>query len=155
MNIRIDHLFNHPEHIGLVAGWIYNEFWVGKPGYRVEYFEARLREANDPDRIPLSLLAVSDGRPVGTINLIHNDNPKRPDLHPWLAALIVVPEERRRGIGTMLVRALVREAERLGYSDLFLGTDIPAFYERLEAEHYDWATETLQIMRIALRVPHV
>jgi predicted N-acetyltransferase YhbS len=147
--VQIDHLFNHPEHIGLVAGWIYSEFWVGKPGYSVEYFEARLREADNSDRIPLSLLALSDGRPVGTINLVENDNPKRPDLHPWLAALIVVPEERRRGIGTALVRTLLSEAKRLGFSELFLGSDIPGFYERLGAEHFDWATETLQIMRIA------
>jgi predicted N-acetyltransferase YhbS len=151
MNVRIDHLFSHPEHVRLVAGWIYHEFWLGKPGHSVESFEARLREASDPDRIPLSLIAFYEGRPAGTVNLIDNDNPNRPELRPWLAALLVVPEYRGRGIGTRLVRELVREAGRLGFSELFLGTDIPAFYERLGARHYGWATETLRIMRIALR----
>ena len=56
MNVSVDHLFAHQEYLPLIAGWIYNEFWLGKPGYSVPTFEGLLRQANDPNRIPLSLL---------------------------------------------------------------------------------------------------
>ena len=150
MNTRSDHLLQHPGHVRLVAGWIYHEFWEGRAGYSVETFEALLHEASDPDHIPLSLIALTDGRPAGTVNLIHNDDAIRPHLHPWLAALVVVPEFRRRGVGADLVRALVGEARRLGFFELFLGTDIPGFYQKLGAVIHERVTETFCIMRIPL-----
>ncbi len=150
MTLRIDHLFRHPEHIRLVAGWIYHEFWRDKPGYSIEVFEGLLRRASDPARIPLSLLALDDEEPAGTVNLIQSDSPSRPHLHPWLAALFVAPAHRGRGIGEALCRALVAEARRLGVTDLYLCTDIPAFYSALGAEPYEPLTGSLCIMRFRL-----
>ncbi len=147
MILRIEHLFGHPEHVPLVAGWIYDEFWRDKPGYSVEVFEGLLRQAGDPDRIPLSLLALADGAPAGTVNLVHSDSQRRPDLHPWLAALFVAPAHRGRGIGGALCRALVAEAGRLGVSDLYLGTDIPKFYVALGADLHERFDDGLCIMR--------
>jgi predicted N-acetyltransferase YhbS len=135
--LQIDHLFAHPEYIRSVAGWIHGEFWHEKGGHTFETLEAALRAASDPDVLPVSLLALVDGAPAGTVNLIHSDSPSRPDLHPWLAALFVLPEHRRRGVGGALCRALVREARRLAIAELFLGTDIPGFYARLGAEPYE------------------
>jgi predicted N-acetyltransferase YhbS len=148
--LKIDHLFDHPERIRLVAGWIYEEFWRDQAGYSVETFELLLRQANGPGRIPLSLLALVDGEPAGTVNLIHSDSRSRPRLQPWLAALFVVPEHRGRGVGRALCRALVAEARLLGVSELFLGTDIPGFYAALGAEHYEQVTDSDCIMRFRL-----
>ena len=150
MRLQIDHLYDHPEHIRLVAGWIYAEFWRDQPGYSVETFELLLRQANGPGRIPLSLLALVDGDPAGTVNLIHSDSKSRPRLQPWLAALVVVPERRGRGVGRALCRALVAEARLLGVSELFLGTDIPAFYAALGAELHEQISDTDCIMRFRL-----
>ncbi len=150
MSLRIDHLFEHPEHLPEVARWIYEEFWRDRAGYSVATFERLLREASDPDRVPLSLLALADGRPAGTVNLVHTDSETRPDLHPWLAALVVVPERRGLGIGSALVRALLGHAARLGFRELFLGTDIPAYYARFGAERVQTVRGELCIMRVAL-----
>ena len=147
---KIDYLFNHPERIRTVATWIYEEFWRDKPGYSVETFELLLRQACDPDRIPLSLLALTDGKPAGTVNLIHSDSESRPHLHPWFAALFVHPDFRHQGIGSGLSRALLSEARRLGIPELFLGTDIPAFYAALGAELHEQVSETACIMRFRL-----
>lgn len=147
---EIVHLFKHPRHLPLVAGWIYHEFWAGKPGYSVALFEDLLRQADDPGRIPLSLLALDEGRPAGTVNLIHCDSQRRPDLHPWLAALVVPPGARGRGIGSALVRAVASEARRLGFNEVFLGTDIPVFYEPLGARVFQRFEDALCIMRIPL-----
>jgi predicted N-acetyltransferase YhbS len=150
VSIQIDHLFRHPTHIRLVAGWIYDAFWQGRAGYSVDTFDTLLRRANNPDRIPLSLLALVDGQPAGTVNLISNDDPQRPHLCPWLAALFVPIRYRHRGVGTQLVRVLLWEAGRLGLPELFLETDIPRFYARLGAEHYEQKAKGLFIMRFPL-----
>jgi len=159
MKLRIDHLFEHPEHRRLVATWIYDEFWRDRAGTSVEGFEARLRQAGDPHRIPLSLLALLDGEPAGTVNLIESDSPRHPHLHPWLAALFVCPAHRRQGVGGALFRALVWNAKRLGFTEVFLGTDVPGFYAALGAELHEQVTDTMSIMRFrtadALPVPAV
>ncbi len=133
MKPKIEHLFVCPEHCMEVAGWIHREWWLDKPGHSVATMAARLREAATRERIPLSLVALRDGRPIGTVNLVENDNDERTDLEPWLAALLVVPEFRNQGVGSALVRALQDEAAGLGIRRMYLGTDIPAYYKRLGA----------------------
>lgn len=150
VELVVDHLFRHPAHLPRVAAWIYREFWQDKPGYSPATFETLLRQAADPGRIPLSLIALAGENPAGTVQFIQCDSESRPDLFPWLAALIVAPEFRRRGIGSLLVRCLLREAGRLGYDQLFLGTDIPGFYTRLGAVFFDQVADTLWVMRCLL-----
>ena len=133
MTVEITHLFECPEHLEAVATLIHEEWWTDKPGHSVATMKTRLAQANDIDAIPLSLVALRDGRPVGTVNLVENDNEERPDLTPWLAALLVVPECRGMGFGTRLVRALLVEAARLGIPRVYLGTDITDYYARLGA----------------------
>ena len=110
--------------------------------------EARLTEAADADSIPLSLVALNAGTPVGTVNLVANDNEERPDLAPWLAALLVLPDHRRQGVGSILVRALVAEATRLRVPQMYLGTDLPQFYSRLGAEIHEALSDEYCIMSI-------
>lgn len=149
MAVRIAHLFEHPHWRALVASWIYEAFWRDRPdsGFTPETLEGYLREASDPDCIPLSLLALVDGRPAGTVNLVEDDVFHRPGMRPWLAALVVVPEFRRAGVGTALVRACRDHAARLGVSPLYLGTDIPDFYRAFGAESIERDGD-LDIMRL-------
>lgn len=135
--MKIAHLFEHPEHLPEIARRIHEEWWAGKPGHTVETMAARLATASHRDAVPLSLVALIDESPVGTVNLVENDNDERPDLSPWLAALLVWPEQRGLGIGSQLVRALVAEAARLDIPRFYLGTDIPQYYIRLGAERYE------------------
>jgi len=151
MDLRIEHLHDHPEHFPTVAAWIHREFWIGREGHSPQRMEARLRTASDPDRIPLSLLALADGEPAGTVNLVENDDEEREHLTPWLAALLVVPEQRGKGVGSRLVLELVDHARRLGVRRMYLGTDIPAFYERLGATVHEQVTDAFCVM--AIEVP--
>ena len=45
----------------------------------------------------------------------------------WLAAMVVAKQFRTQGIGTQLVRALLAEAQRLGFATVYFGTDGPVF----------------------------
>lgn len=145
----IQNLFQNPQHTRTVAGWIYREFWEDRNGYDQATLEKLLGDADDPDRIPLSLIALADGVPAGTVNLIAHDNSKLPELTPWLAALVVVRKYRGKGIGSALVKRLLAEASRLGVTTLYLGTDTPDFYARLGAIHHE-TVEGLFIMRFEI-----
>lgn len=147
--VSIDHLCRHPGHVPLVASWIHGAFWT-RSGKGVETVIDLLREAEDPDRIPLSLLASIASAPAGTVQLIDCDSKARPDLTPWLAALFVDPAYRGKGVGAALVRRLVTEAARLDCRELYLETDIPDFYARLGAKPYQALTDGGWIMRMGV-----
>ena len=146
----ICHLFELPLHRARIADWIYEAFWAGRPGYSPAHLETLLAEARDPDSVPLSLLATTEGRPAGTVNLVVCDDDSRPQLTPWLAALYVAPEFRSQGIGTALVQRLCSEAARIGCRELYLGTEIPAFYKALGAEVHESVRPGFWIMHRAL-----
>jgi predicted N-acetyltransferase YhbS len=145
---QIVHLYEHPQSIERVARWIYAEFWADKEVHTTESLAAYLRNAIHPDAIPLSLLALVDGEPVGNVNLIEHDDDTRTHLRPWLAALVVVPEYRGRGIGSQLVRELAGSAATLGYSKVYLGTDNPGFYARLGAAIHERVASDFEIMQL-------
>jgi amino-acid N-acetyltransferase len=81
------------------------------------------------------LVARQEGRVVacGALSLFASDLAE-------VRSLVVRPEWRGHGLGGRLVRALTREAQRLGIRRLFALTDNPAFFERLGFCRVDRAT---------------
>ena len=150
---QVANLMEYPQHVALVAGWIYGEFWANTSVHTPGSLEQLLRQATNPDRIPLSLIALVDGEPAGTVNLVENDDELRPHLRPWLAALFVVAKQRCRGIGTDLVGALADKTAALGISTLYLGTDNPSFYMRLSAAVQEQVTDRFAVMRLSCPTP--
>ena len=151
MTTEITHLFHHAQHTRAVAEMIYNEFWIDVVGgLTLDFLDEHLQNTSDPSRIPLSLIALVNGQLVGTVNLIENDDSKRTHLRPWLAAMVVAKEFRGQGIGAQLVRALLAEAQRLGFATVYFGTDGPSFYERIGAVKHEHVSAEFLIMRFEL-----
>jgi GNAT superfamily N-acetyltransferase len=74
--------------------------------------EAALQEFNlqrNDGMLPLSLVALQNDELVGSVSLIFDDLPEYEHLNPWVAGLLVLPEYRKMGVASYLVR----EAERL------------------------------------------
>ena len=70
---------------------------------------------------------------IGSVNLLENEMPIRPELSPWMGQLFVIDEERDRGVGRILVDAAIAHAATLGYRRLHLFTSgtLPQFYNSL------------------------
>lgn len=149
-SFKIEHLKDNPGLLYTVAQWIYNEWWTEKEGVSRESMATRLREAKTHHEIPLSLVALVDGELAGTVNLIESDNTEFPELRPWLAALLVHPNYRHQGIATKLVKECLRHAKNMNEKELFLGTDIPKFYEALGAQLHTEGSKNLKIMKFEL-----
>lgn len=147
----VEPLSRHPRHVGFVAQLVWREFWADVDDGMTE---AELAEAFGgraaPGRVLASLIALEDDVPLGCVHLIDNDDESLTELYPWMAAMVVVPGRRGQGIGSMLVRALRREAKTMGFAQLWFGTDGPGFYERLGAVKHLAKGEDFWIMRLPL-----
>jgi len=120
----ICHLAEVLEVLPVLVRWFVEEwgdyYGPGGPGDA----EADLKAASYRDRLPVGLVAVDDNRqPLGTVALKAESVPSHRHLSPWLAALLVAPEHRQKGIGAALIAALEDEARRLGFEHLYTATD--------------------------------
>lgn len=135
MRIEIHFLSDCPEFLPAVAGWIYDEWAFLYPGKTVHHIEQLLRKRLQKKRLPLTLVAVHRGEPIGTVSLKHREMETRPRLTPWVTSLYVVRARRGRGVGSKLMRAVENIARELAISRLFLFTAEPGlarrFYEPL------------------------
>lgn len=66
------------------------------------------------------------GQPLGAAALKSDSTGSDVAEGPWLAALLVGPEHRGRGVATALVQAIEEEARRLGFAAVYTSTDAAA-----------------------------
>ena len=122
--IKIHFLAEHPVLIGKLARLSWTEW---KPIYleRGQAFEDAVknyRERTNIDCLPLTLVALHGHELVGTVSLKYHDLDTRPNLDPWLGALLVLPDWRGRGIATMLMSHAMKIARKLNLERLYLWT---------------------------------
>jgi GNAT superfamily N-acetyltransferase len=137
LNIAIDYLANCPELISEVARLSWKEWQeiYQRREQTLEHCLKNYRERMNTDRLPLTLVAVRarHGQSltelaancrelVGMVSLKFHDMDTRPDLDPWLGGLLVLPEWRNCGVGTMLMHRATEEARRLNVPRLYLWT---------------------------------
>ncbi len=135
-NFKVFHLFELPHLRIPVATLIHNEFWSDVAGASPDLMAKRLEMAGTDDLLPFCRIATVNDEPVGVVNLIDYDDPNPRVGRPWLAGLVVIPDWRGQGLGSMLVKSVLEDAIRLGETEVFLGTDSPKFYEKLGANRY-------------------
>lgn len=129
--IAIEPLNTCPEMIPVCASWTFGHWDCQAATTFEETNRLFCDAANDTSSLPLTFVAVANGKPAGMISLRENDFKERTDLSPWLASLYVHPAHRNLGISLLLIEKLETEAERLGYKRLYLTTeDSKSLYEK-------------------------
>ena len=130
--MHIAYLAEHPDYAATLAQWHYREWQRLLPDWSHEAALDELQSHTSRRHLPTTLIAIDNARLIGSVSLVEEDHPTLSLLSPWLASLYVAPEHRGRGIGAVLVKALVDEANALGITRLYLYTeDGQRFYERL------------------------
>ncbi|MFH0977140.1 MAG: GNAT family N-acetyltransferase [Spirochaetota bacterium] len=115
-------LKEYPDYAPVLAFWAFREWYMERAisfDLLIKAYKERVNDSN----LPISLIAIEDKIPVGMISLKENDIWSRKDLNPWLSSLFVLPEYRRRGIGSLLIEHLIHRAKHLKYHTLFLFTE--------------------------------
>jgi len=120
--IIIGYLADYPNMIPICASWSYGQ-WSYHSNGTLEHTLTRFTKGANKERLPFTLVALDNQKPVGMISLWKSDLDNRPDLSPWLASLYVHPFYRGRHISSSLIEKMEIEARRLGYLRLFLVTE--------------------------------
>ena len=121
---------SRPDLLPTVAEWIWREWWHDR-GCTLEQTAAAF--TSDATLGPQQTFVLLDaGQPIGTASLVRQDLEERPDLTPWLAAVIVIPEARRQGAVTHLLDAFDTACRAAGIGTAWLYT---SFAERIYTRH--------------------
>ncbi|SIR42773.1 GNAT family N-acetyltransferase [Pontibacter lucknowensis] len=113
------------------------------------YEDCILYSVQDKSRLPMFYVLLHEERIVGSYALLTNDIISRQDLMPWLACLYVNEEHRGQGIASQLLQHGLAEANRLGYQQLHLSTDLENFYER---KGWLYLTDGYNVMGEAIKI---
>jgi GNAT superfamily N-acetyltransferase len=120
--VSIEPLARHPEAHGVLGAWFEAEwpshYGPAGPGNAAEDLQ---RYANI-EGLPFGVVALCDGSVYGAAALKADSIATHRHLSPWVAAGIVRPDLRGRGIGTQLVAALERRAKVMGFTRIYCGT---------------------------------
>ncbi len=132
--ITIDLLKNHQHTLPDLAQMWYDglgRIWL--PEIPLNQAVERFRDHANADAMPLTYVALHEGKAVGMCSLRENDG-IRPDLTPWLGSLAVHEAYRGQGIARQLVEVIKQEAKKFGFNTLYLFAfdhTIPDYYQSL------------------------
>ena len=116
--------------LAMCARWRANAFSVLEASFEQELRSLELFASDQSHGV--ALVAKADGEPCGTCLLVESEIEPNHDVSPWLAGLFVIPEHRRKGAGSALVRAIEAQARQRRVSRLYLyTTEAIEFYARL------------------------
>lgn len=124
----IQPLYAAPQHASKVTEWLWQAF--GGDTLPQAFFASIVEHSQMPDALPITFIAVEDGKLLATVGLWRCDLISRQDLYPWMAALYVAPEARGKGLAGKLQQHVIEYARTLGYCELFLYSACRDFYER-------------------------
>jgi GNAT superfamily N-acetyltransferase len=129
--IVIDYLANHKDLIPEITDLLYGQ-WADlfhASGTSKEKLRDLLVERAVTDKLPIAVVALSDGVLAGTGSIKLFEPGTRAGLTPWLAGMYVKDAYRGSGIGASIVRALEAKAGELGVATMYLSVGAAeAFY---------------------------
>lgn len=124
VDVDIALLIDRPAALADLAALYVAEWtpWYGPNG--AGDAEADLAACLNRATLPLAVVAQGpDGRVLGTAALKNESLGAELGYGPWLAAVVVDPACRGRGIGSALIAAVERQARTLGFAALYTSTD--------------------------------
>ena len=127
--MEIAYLADHMIFADDVATWIYTAFIKDvRPGVSYEQVLSKVKACHK-SQLPICLIAMVDGKCVGTVSIVQNDLQCR-GYTPWLAALYVDQAFRDNKIGEQLVARVKDIVKDLGYREIYLRTEHASDYYR-------------------------
>lgn len=129
--IAIVPLQEMPDALPVCARWL-NDEWGHAEGHSLEVTAEWLREVIAPASGEAAFVALDGRVPVGVCLLVACDLEARAELTPWVSGFYVLPEYRRRSIGTRLLQPVIEAARDNGAAKLYLYTHTAeSLYRRL------------------------
>ena len=122
MNIEFEYLADRPEDTPLVVLWWYS-VWADRMVPNLEKNVEQLAASLSKDDLPIHILAMADGVPVGTAALkLQEVGDLFPDKQYWLGSVYVAEHLRGMKIASKLSLKIVEIAQGWGLPHLYLQT---------------------------------
>ena len=131
MELSITDLRDQPEFFDTVTDRVWRAWWE-PAGHALPDFATGMRACLLASRLPFALVAYAGGRYLGSTLCVAADLAERPQYTPWVAAVWVEPQDRRREVGRTLVGHARQALFGLGHRRVYL-CSLPArrdFYTR-------------------------
>lgn len=156
MTYQLVSLREQPQHLTAIAEWIHTQWW-SKTDTPPEAIQRWLSSHLGQDGFPTTIVAIMDGRPIGSVCLHATEAEDRPTYKPYLGALFVTAGSRGLGLGAALVRTVENLASSLGHPALYLNAAdaLVPFYEALgwRVVERGYGPKQLNIMQRCVSVP--
>ncbi len=121
MPVHIENLADHLHHLPTLAAWHQAQFGYLNPAVTIEQRTQRLMATAQKGQLPITYVALRDGLLVGSASLLLQTI-THPHLSPWLSAVYVSTDYRKKGIGSALVQHVVQQATSIGIEKVYLFT---------------------------------
>ncbi len=116
---RIELLADHPASVKQLGQWMHAAWPT--PGQGVADRAGIFMMCMNRDRVPMTLVALVEDTPVGTVSLLDRSVASHQHLRPWVASLYVAEPWRHAGLATRLVDAAGAAARRLALPAIYIG----------------------------------
>lgn len=130
--MKIINITNNTKYLKEYIALCYLE-WSEKEKELTEYIDYKLRKLKIENNIILILGLVDHNKLVGFISLLKKDGDCEVKLTPWYATMYVKKEYRGRGYSRILNDALLEKSKRLGYTKVYLKSNLINYYEKFGA----------------------
>lgn len=97
------------------------------------YIIDKRKKIHSEDKVISILGLIDNNKLIGFISLFKYDGDYRRDLTPWYATMYVKNEYRGKGYSKKLNDAILKEARTLGYTKVYLKTELENYYEKFGA----------------------
>jgi len=122
LKLKFEFLADRPQDVPLVIDW-WRTVWADRMGSDIELARDQLRSSLSKTELPIHILAMLDGAPVGTAALKqHELADVFPDYHYWLGSVFVKDGVRGTQIASQMSLYILELAERLHLPHLYLQT---------------------------------
>lgn len=121
--MEIPLLADHPEAVDLVARWYFDQWAHESPSVTLERVKYEVATSANRVSPPLLVLARKDETVIGAAALKIREMEICPEKEFWLGGVYVSETERRKGVASALVEAVLSQAREFGIERLFLQTE--------------------------------
>ena len=122
LKLEFEYLADRPDAVPLVIDW-WRTVWADRMGDDIGLAREQLRSSLSKTELPIHIIAMLDGRPVGTAALKKQEIVEVfPDYQYWLGSVFVEQGSRGGQIASQMSLHVVEMARTLGFPHLYLQT---------------------------------
>lgn len=134
--MEIYNLLDKIEFLEEVAILEYNEWAEDKENDRINRISKKVSKIKSKlkDNNFCKLILLNENKLVGFISIFPNDCDECIELKPWYATMYVKKEYRGKGYSKILNDAILKEAKKRNYKEIYLKTNLNNYYEKFGAK---------------------